>query len=124
MQICLVKSACSARNRSSKYRYFFKKNNRQSIRDKYTTQLLRVESIRNAFNGILSYNICVTQLIFSSMQFNSICRYVLGCFLNYETYDHIFQLILHYSFKEVLTSITCSKSNTLQFMRKTCNTQE
>ena len=34
------------------------------------------------------------------------------------TYDHILQLILHYSFKEVLTSITCSKSNTLQFMRK------
>ena len=48
------------------------------------TQLLRVESIHNAFNGILSYNICVTQLMFSSMQFNSICRYVLTCFLNYE----------------------------------------
>ena len=71
-------------NRSSKYRYFFKKNNRQSIRDKYTTQLLRVESIRNAFNGILVYNICVTQVIFSSMQFNNICSYVLRCILNYE----------------------------------------
>ena len=84
MQICLVKSACSARTDHLSTGSFLKKNNRQSIRDKYTTQLLRVESIRNAFNGILSYNICLTQLIFSSMQFNSICRYVLRCFLNYE----------------------------------------
>ena len=84
MQTCLVKSACSARTDHLSTGIFFKKNNRQSIRDKYTTQLLRVESIRNAFNGILVYNICVTQLIFSSMQFNNICSYVLRCILNYE----------------------------------------
>ena len=57
MQICLVKSACSARTNHLSTGIFFNKNNRQSIRDKYMTQLLRVESIRNAFNGILLYNI-------------------------------------------------------------------
>ena len=84
MQICLVKSAFSARIDHLSTGIFLKKNNRQSIQDKYTTQLLRVDSIRNAFNGILLYNICVTLLIFISMEFNSISRYVLRCFLNYE----------------------------------------
>ena len=81
MQICLVKSACSAQTDHLSTGIFFKKNNRQSLRDKYMTQLLRVESIHDAFNRILLYNICVTQLIFSSMQFNSICRYVIEMFL-------------------------------------------
>ena len=84
MQICLVKSAFSAQTDHLSTGIILKKNNRQSIRDKYTTQLLCVESIRNAFNGILLYNICVTLLIFISMQFNSISRYVFRCFLNYE----------------------------------------
>ena len=84
MQICLLKSAFSARTEHLSTGIFLKKNNRQSLRDKYTTQLLRVESIPNAFNGILLYNICVTLLISISLQFNSICRYVLRCFLNDE----------------------------------------
>ena len=79
MQICLMKSAFSAATDHLSTGIFFLKKNRQSIRDKYMRQRFRVQSLRNAFNGILLYDICLTLLIFISMLFNNISSYVFRC---------------------------------------------